>query len=88
MILETYLIFSATGRQGSSVVDALLAKNANIVGTSRNPESLRKKRGMLYCFTIRVIDLHEMIATSVLKIVCSSRISTTQEVQSMLYKLI
>ena len=70
-ILETYLIFSATGRQGSSVVDALLAKNANIVGTSRNPESLRTKRGMLYYFTIRVVDVHEIIATSVLKILCS-----------------
>ena len=47
MFQETYLVLSATGRQGGGVVDALLAKNApNVVGSSRNPESLRKKRGM------------------------------------------
>jgi len=46
MFQETYLILSATGRQGGAVVDALLAKNAtNVIGSSRNPESLRKKRG-------------------------------------------
>jgi len=39
-----YLVLSATGRQGSAVVDALVAKNANVVGSSRNPESLRKQR--------------------------------------------
>jgi len=45
MFQETYLVLSATGRQGSAVVDALIAKNANIFGSSRQPESLRKKRG-------------------------------------------
>jgi len=45
MFQETYLVLSATGRQGSAVVDALLSKNANIFGSSRNAESLREKRG-------------------------------------------
>ena len=45
MSAVTYLILSATGRQGSAVVDALIAKNATIFATSRNPESLLKKRG-------------------------------------------
>lgn len=45
MFQEIYLVLSATGRQGSAVVDGLLAKNACIFGSSRNPESLRKKRG-------------------------------------------
>ena len=44
------------------MVDALLAKNANIFGSSRNPESLRNKRGRcLYSLSI-----HEIIATFVL----------------------
>lgn len=43
---ETYLIFCASGRQGSAVVDALLSKNVDAVyGSSRNPESLGKQRG-------------------------------------------
>lgn len=45
MITETILVLSATGRQGSAVIDALLAKNVNVFGSSRNPESLRKNRG-------------------------------------------
>jgi len=45
MIQDIYLVLSATGRQGSAVVDALLAKNANVFGSSRNPESLKKQRG-------------------------------------------
>jgi len=45
MFQDTYLVLSATGRQGSSVINALAAKNVNIFGSSRNPESLRKKRG-------------------------------------------
>lgn len=52
MIQETYLVLSATGRQGSAVVDALVAKNANVFGSSRNPESLKKKRGMSVSFRI------------------------------------
>ena len=46
MLQEIYLVLSATGRQGSAVVDALVANNANVFGSSRNPESLRKIRGM------------------------------------------
>jgi len=69
MILETYLIFSATGRQGSSVVDALLAKNANIVGTSRNPESLRKKRGG----AIDVVQADMSDTTSIIKAIDNSK---------------
>jgi uncharacterized protein YbjT (DUF2867 family) len=46
MFQEIYLVLSATGRQGSATVDALVAKNAKVFGSSRNPESLRKKRGM------------------------------------------
>lgn len=45
MIQETYLVLSATGRQGSAVIDALVAKNANVFGSSRNPASLKEKRG-------------------------------------------
>lgn len=45
MIQETYLVLSATGRQGGAVVDALLAKNANVFGSSRNPQSLYEARG-------------------------------------------
>jgi len=46
MFQETFLVLSATGRQGSAVLDALLAKtSAPIFASSRNPESLRKKRG-------------------------------------------
>jgi len=45
MFQEIYLVLSATGRQGSATVDALVAKNAKVFGSSRNPESLRKKRG-------------------------------------------
>jgi len=45
MIQDIYLVLSATGRQGSAVVDALLAKNANVFGSSRNPQSLKKQRG-------------------------------------------
>lgn len=45
MFQDTYLVFSATGRQGSAVVDALVAKNVNIFGSTRNPDSLRKKVG-------------------------------------------
>jgi len=44
MSTDTYLVLSATGRQGSAVVDALLGKGANVFGSSRNPESLRKSR--------------------------------------------
>lgn len=68
--MNTYLILSATGRQGSAVVDALLAKDATIVGTSRNPESLRKKRGMLCDLTTRAIESYGMNPTFVLKILC------------------
>lgn len=45
MFQETYLVLSATGKQGGAVVDALISKNANIFGSSRNPESLKKNRG-------------------------------------------
>merc|ERR1719420_240665 len=51
MVQETYLVLSATGRQGSAVVDALLADesidggNHKVFGSSRRPESLREKRG-------------------------------------------
>jgi len=45
MSQETYLVLCATGRQGRAVVDALVAENANIFGSSRHPESLRKSRG-------------------------------------------
>jgi len=57
MFQETYLVLSATGRQGTAVVDALVAKHANIFGSSRNPESLRKKRGD----AIKVVyaDMHD-----------------------------
>jgi len=43
---ETYLVFCATGRQGSAVLDALIAGGAkSIVATSRNPKSLSEQRG-------------------------------------------
>lgn len=44
-IQDIYLVLCATGRQGSAVVDALVDKNADVVGSSRNPESLRKQKG-------------------------------------------
>ena len=34
-----YLVLAATGRQGSAVVDALLARKQVVVATTRNPES-------------------------------------------------
>ena len=40
MTNPTYLVFSATGRQGRAVINALVSKGEkSIVGTSRNPES-------------------------------------------------
>jgi uncharacterized protein YbjT (DUF2867 family) len=45
---EIYLILGASGRQGSATVDALLSKNClseTVYGASRNPESLKKRRG-------------------------------------------
>ena len=49
---ETYLILGASGRQGSAVVDALLSKNClpagTVYGASRNPESLKKRRGKMF----------------------------------------
>lgn len=46
MSTETYLVLCATGRQGSAVIDALIANNVkSIVGSSRNPASLAAKRG-------------------------------------------
>jgi len=60
MMQEIYLVLSATGRQGSAVVDALVAKHANVFGSSRNPDSLRKKRGG----EIKVVysDMHDTIS--------------------------
>ena len=46
MSTETFLVLCATGRQGSAVIDALIANNVkSIVGSSRNPASLAAKRG-------------------------------------------
>lgn len=43
---ETYLVFGASGRQGSAVVDALLSKNVtSLYGSSRKPDTLGKQRG-------------------------------------------
>uniref|UniRef100_A0A7S2PST3 NmrA-like domain-containing protein n=1 Tax=Skeletonema marinoi TaxID=267567 RepID=A0A7S2PST3_9STRA len=40
MTTQTYLVFSATGRQGRAVINALVSKGeTSIVATSRNPES-------------------------------------------------
>jgi uncharacterized protein YbjT (DUF2867 family) len=39
MAPQTYLIFSATGRQGRSVIKALAARGESIVATSRDPTS-------------------------------------------------
>jgi uncharacterized protein YbjT (DUF2867 family) len=39
MAEQTYLVFSATGRQGRSVIKALAAKGETIVATSRDPNS-------------------------------------------------
>ncbi len=40
MTNQTYLVFSATGRQGRAVINALVSKGeTSIVATSRNPES-------------------------------------------------
>mmetsp|Transcript_818 Transcript_818/g.1873 ORF Transcript_818/g.1873 Transcript_818/m.1873 type:complete len:305 (-) Transcript_818:89-1003(-) len=62
MFQETYLVLSATGRQGSAVVDALLAKNANIFGSSRNAESLRNKReGSINVVQADMNDTHSII---------------------------
>jgi uncharacterized protein YbjT (DUF2867 family) len=43
---QTYLVLCASGRQGSAVLDALISKNvSSIYGSSRNPTSLKEKRG-------------------------------------------
>jgi len=63
MIQETYLVLSATGRQGSAVVDALLAKNANVFGSSRNPESLKKARGdTIKAVSVDMNDITSIVA--------------------------
>jgi len=69
MFQETYLVLSATGRQGGAVVDAFLAQNANIFGSSRNPESLRKRRGN----SINVVqaDMHD--SASIIKALDQSK---------------
>lgn len=60
---DTYLVLSATGRQGSAVVDALLEKDANIFGSSRNPESLRKSReGKIKVVTADMNDTASIVA--------------------------
>jgi len=63
MFQETYLVLSATGRQGSAVIDALLAKNSKIYGSSRNPESLRKARED----SIKVVSVDMNDTTSIVR---------------------
>lgn len=69
MIQETYLILSATGRQGSAVVDALLPKNVQIFGSSRNAESLSKKREG----AINVVQADMSDITSIIKALDESK---------------
>lgn len=69
MFQETYLILSATGRQGSAVVDALLAKNVKVFASSRNPESLREKRGD----AINVVQADMNDATSIVDAIDKSK---------------
>lgn len=60
----TYLIFCASGRQGSAVIDALLSKNVHsIYGSSRNPEALMKSRGnSINVVTADLSDIDSMVA--------------------------
>mmetsp|Transcript_14704 Transcript_14704/g.30399 ORF Transcript_14704/g.30399 Transcript_14704/m.30399 type:complete len:305 (-) Transcript_14704:124-1038(-) len=69
MLPEIYLVLSATGRQGSAVVDALVANNANVFGSSRNPESLRKIRGG----TIKVVHADMNDTASIIRALDKSK---------------
>ena len=81
MSQEIYLVLSATGRQGSAVVDALVANNANVFGSSRNPESLRKIRGMFSVSQTNWFVENICSPTPLLNFSGSSPTTNSQEVQ-------